>query len=124
MKRRNLFILLAVAIGVPVVAVVVLAVAAGVGLYRLGNSLGDHSSDRFAKVQVGMTAEQVVAVMEGTPARQYPSSDGTAVYDWWTLEGTAHDVVRLRDGRVVWKSPADWHPPQGDVTTQPAPVGP
>lgn len=119
MKRRNLFILLAIVIGVPALAVVALVVVAGIGLYRLGDAVSDHSSERFARVQVGMTGEQVVQVMQGTPARQYPSPDGTVVYDWWTLEGTAHDVVRLQDGRVVWKSPADWHPPLGDVTTRP-----
>lgn len=89
------------AVGLALAVVVALVAGAIAFLFSL---VTDPTPDRYAKVQAGMTTEQVVHIMDGEASRKQPEADGATLWVYPILEGTSGLVLAVKDGKVVRKS--------------------
>jgi hypothetical protein len=102
-----------------------IVVVSGIGaaFYFLGKIVTDPTDDEFAKVRIGMTTAQVVAVMGDSTPKVQQDNDGTTAFLYPILEGTASDIVVFKNGVVVSKS-ADLQTSQTNLLAAPSATGP
>ena len=105
MQTHNV-VLLIVLLGVGLAAIAGLVLVAIVGgfLWFGYNVTHDPTLEEFAKVQPGMTYEQVVKTMGRAFRDQQQLPDGTLACRWSHTEDTQYVWVFFRDGVVVRKS--------------------
>lgn len=108
MRTRNV-VIVTVLVGVAAAGLVLAAVVGGIVWlgYRMTN---DPTLEEFAKVQPGMTYEQVVKMMDRAPRDQRQLPDGTLACRWSHTEDTQYVTVIFRNGVAVLKSS-----PAGDL---------
>ncbi len=99
-SNRTLWIVLAILGGV-LVALAALVIG---GIYFLFWLVTDPTPGRYEKVEVGMTREQVISIMDGEASHKQAEADGATLWIYPILEGTSGVVLAIKDGKVIRKN--------------------